>query len=389
VENGPRSESPPPAADWTAGAGRSTWIIDNLFRHSLIYSALGDHLKIIKGIFINPSENRFRAMWRLLLQVFLALLISIVGQLLLVLILPPDISAAVLAQAFLSSEMSYLPIILSFLGTAAGITASIWLAGKYLDKRPFNEFGLRINRDWWRDFCFGAGLGAVLMLLIFLTELLAGWISVEGFFVTENPSHSFLASIWLPLILFMTVGFYEELLSRGYQLTNLAEGLTSRTIPPKPAIILAATLSSVIFAILHISNPNASPLSTFNIFLAGLFLAFGYLFTGQLSISIGLHISWNFMQGNVFGFPVSGAQSIAATFIKIQQGGPSIWTGGVFGPEGGILGTISPVLGMAIIYIYLGLRNNKIGLFTQLSEPPAHGLRNAVPKSFGTNNHAE
>jgi len=278
-------------------------------------------------------------------------------------------------------------MIFSYLGTAAVITASVWLSGKYLDKRKFCEFGFQMNSNWWTDFFFGVGLGGVLILLIFLIELLAGWISITGFFITENPSHSFIAVIWLPLFLFITVGFYEELLSRGYQLTNLAEGLAFRTFPPKHALVLATTLSSVIFAFLHLANPNSNLFSTFNIFLAGLLLAFGYIYTGQLAISIGLHISWNFIQGNVFGFPVSGAHLITASVLKIHQSGPPIWTGGSFGPEGGILGAISSLLGMGLIFFYLRFRYNKTELFTQISKPPSSGLISKKELLLDKNQH--
>src|SRR5690606_39480810 len=105
------------------------------------------------------------------------------------------------------------------------IVASVWLAGRFLDKRRFAEFGLRIDRRWWEDFGFGLALGAVLMALIVVVELAAGWVTVTGTFVTSNPATPFIVAILSPVIIFLIVGFQEELLSRGYQLTNLAEGL--------------------------------------------------------------------------------------------------------------------------------------------------------------------
>jgi membrane protease YdiL (CAAX protease family) len=259
----------------------------------------------------------------------------------------------------------------SLLSTGLLLTVSIWLAGRFLDRRRFIDFGFHFNQRWWTDFGFGLSLGAGLMALIFLIELAAGWISVNGVFVTQNPETPFLLAIIIPLIIFLVVGFYEELFSRGYQLTNLAEGLTGKIIKPRTAILLAILFSSAVFGVLHASNPHASIASTLNIGLAGIFLAAGYVLTGQLAISIGLHISWNFFQGNVFGFPVSGGDFRSATFIQIQQGGPSLWTGGFFGPEAGLLGTIAMILGIIITMLWIKKRYGQIDLYLHLAEPPS------------------
>ena len=100
------------------------------------------------------------------------------------------------------------------------------------------------------------------------------------------------------------MGISEETVFRGYQLKNAAEGLNYASLGPRGAILPAWVLSSVFFAVLHADNPNATPVSTLNIALAGLMLGFGYVLTGELAIPIGLHITWNFFQGAVYGFPV-------------------------------------------------------------------------------------
>jgi hypothetical protein len=259
---------------------------------------------------------------------------------------------------------------ISFLGSGLLMTISVWLAGRFFDRRRFIDFGFHFNGRWWADFRFGLSLGAGLMALIFLIELTVGWISVSGTFCTQNPETPFLSAIVIPLIIFLVVGFYEELFSRGYQLTNLAEGLTGKIIKPRTAILLAILLSSAAFGVLHASNPHASLASTLNIGLAGFFLAAGYVLTGQLAIPIGLHISWNFFQGNVFGFPVSGGDFRSATFIQIQQSGPDLWTGGFFGPEAGLLGTGAMILGIIITMLWIRKQHGQIDLYLPLADPP-------------------
>lgn len=253
------------------------------------------------------------------------------------------------------------------LGTAL---VSVWLAGRFLDRRPFSGFGLKLDRDWWVDFGFGLALGALLMTSIFLVELAAGWIQITDTLATADGTSSFLPAILAPLFLFLCVGFGEELVSRGYHLKNMAEGFNYPGIGPRGAILLAWVLSSSVFGLAHLANPGATIVSTVNIAFAGLLLGAGYVLTGSLAIPIGLHITWNFFQGNVFGFPVSGMDDIGATFFEISQGGPTSVTGGAFGPEAGLLDIISSVVGSLLIILWVRLRSGKATLETSIAEPP-------------------
>jgi membrane protease YdiL (CAAX protease family) len=252
---------------------------------------------------------------------------------------------------------------------------SVWLAGLFPDRRKFSDFGLHLDRNWCIDLGFGLALGAVLMALIFAVEASAGWITVTGAFRnrlpdllpgSSLPSLPFGVAVLFSLLFFVAVGIGEEFFSRGYQLKNIAEGMNFAG--PKGATIVATLLSSVIFGLLHAANPNANAISTFNLFLAGLFLASGYILTGELAIPIGLHITWNFFQGNVFGFPVSGTDAGAA-FVVIEQGGPSFITGGPFGPEAGLIGVGAMVLGSILIVFWVRVRYGRIGLCERLATP--------------------
>ena len=137
--------------------------------------------------------------------------------------------------------------------------------------------------------------------------------------------------------------------------------------------MLAWVISSIFFGALHIGNPNATFLSTANIAVAGLMLGLGYVLTGELAIPIGLHITWNLFQANVYGFPVSGLKPLGATFLEIEQGGPETWTGGPFGPEAGLIGVSAMILGGLLITLWVRLRSGKVAIHTPLAEEPKPG----------------
>jgi uncharacterized protein len=254
---------------------------------------------------------------------------------------------------------------LLFIVSGLTVAVSVWFAGRFLDHRKFKSFGFFLTRDWWLDFAFGLSLGTLLMTAIFITEWTAGWIQIQAI---PNDGRFNLPSLGISLVTFIIIGFYEELLMRGYLIKNLSEGLAGLPGGPRSAILIAALINSVVFGFIHASNPNSTIWSSLNIGLAGLFLAAGYLITGQLAIPIGIHISWNFFQGSVFGFPVSGAAFSRFSIFKINQLGPDIWTGGKFGPEGGFLGIFAVLIGTALIALWIRLRQGAVDLEFSLTE---------------------
>jgi len=307
--------------------------------------------------FWNRKEHRLRALWRILLH---ALFLFLIAAPLTALVSPaagrlPDLVSELIVQAVL----------------LLGSLAALWLAGRLLDRRPFADYGFRLNRQWWLDLGFGLFLGALLLTLIFLIEYGAGWITISG--TRQTESDNFALAIVIALLNFIQVGITEEILSRGYHLRNMAEGFNGWKIGPRAALLLGYLLSSALFGLLHLGNPNATWISAFNITLAGILLGLGLVLTRSLAIPIGVHITWNFFQGNVFGFPVSGLDA-GSTFIAIQQSGPELWTGGAFGPEAGLTGLLVMALGCLLTLAWVKWQYGKITLQTGLAEytpPPA------------------
>ncbi|MFC7158097.1 hypothetical protein ACFQPA_22040 [Halomarina halobia] len=153
----------------------------------------------------NPREGRLRAPWRLLLQTGLLLAIAVVGFV----AVSPLVGRAT-------------PIALNTLVMAFAVGVSVPVAARLFDRRPLDDLGLHIDRQWWLDCGFGLALGAGLQTLVFAAQVVSGLVVVTD---VASPSPALLTGFVSSLAMFVAVGVYEEVLSRGYQLTNVAEGL--------------------------------------------------------------------------------------------------------------------------------------------------------------------
>jgi membrane protease YdiL (CAAX protease family) len=326
------------------------------------------------------SGGRVRALWRLLIQFFAyRVLVGLVFNALLIALwfsysawhgTAQGLDTPLFPGAFPGGAT--VPLISGVAGLM-GAVVTVWLAGRFLDRRPFSDFGFHLGAGWWLDLLFGMVLGAVLITAVFVVELGFGWVRIAGAFETFGTNGPFAPSMLLPVAMYLCVGFYEETVFRGYQLKNAAEGLDYPALGPRGAVLVAWVLSSLFFGLLHANNPSATLVSTLNIVLAGLMLGFGYVISGELAISIGLHVAWNFFQGAVYGFPVSGFGPFGATFLATKQTGPDLWTGGPFGPEAGLLAPFAMLLGISLIALWTRLRKGEISLYTPLAEGPHQG----------------
>jgi hypothetical protein len=55
------------------------------------------------------------------------------------------------------------------------------------------------------------------------------------------------------------------------------------------------------------------------LFLNGMLLATGFVLTNQLAIPVALHMGWNFFEGALLGFPVSGDRDPASVLALHQR----------------------------------------------------------------------
>ena len=281
--------------------------------------------------------SRLRAGWRLLLQTLFLLMFAVclsIPLFVILILLDPSIVSSI-------PELKPEYLLLATIGETVAVTLSVFLARRFIDKQPIESLGLKLDIQALVDVLAGIGITFLQMGFIYSLMLGLGWLTFEGFAWQFDPMNLVLKNTLLFLVIFVLVGWNEELLSRGYHLQTIASGTN---------LFWGVLISSGVFGLLHLRNPGASWVSTGGIFLAGIYLAYGYLCTRQLWLPIGLHVGWNFFEGVVFGFPVSGLDIYALTRITVH--GPEPWTGGAFGPEAGLIVLPALLLGVLLIYLY-------------------------------------
>ncbi|HAS46124.1 MAG TPA: hypothetical protein DCS93_36925 [Microscillaceae bacterium] len=292
----------------------------------------------MKTFFYNLPENRLRAGWRIL--IFAALFWGLSALIFVIKPLFGDLSK----REFLHY---YRIVIVSVLAIAA--TLAVILSRKRLDKQSVVSLGLRVDKQAWKDLLFGFALSGMMAVFFLLLLLGLGLAEYQGFrfdqaSLVNHKTYGFIKimstiSVVSLTILFLEdvlVGYWEELVFRGYIFQNMVAGIGLRW---------AIGISCLLYGLIHVANPNASLLSSSIIMLFGFLRLYGYLSTQMLWLSMGMHIGWNFFQGPVFGFAASGHTQV--TLVKLKLLGPNWLTGGAFGPEGSVL--IIPMIILALV----------------------------------------
>lgn len=229
------------------------------------------------------------------------------------------------------------------------MTASVFLARRWFDHRSIRSLGLRWDGGAARDLLAGFLIATLMMFLMFFIGRLGGWLMVSSY-AWQNPDPGqWWLSMLVMFVAFIGVGWEEELVTRGYLLHNLADSWLSTSGRVK--IIMAVILTSALFGFMHMLNPNATWIGALGSGLAGIFLAYGLIASKRLWLPIGIHIGWNFIEGPILGFPVSGMTDFVP-MVQQQISGPDWLTGGAFGPEAGVVLLPALVLGTILVWVY-------------------------------------
>ena len=210
------------------------------------------------------------------------------------------------------------PTLTRYIVALVGTAALIWAWRRVIDRRNFIGIGLSFTpfvTDAWIGFFAAVLLLGLGTILLFITGNL-------GFGDATFDGRSFLIN----LILMLAVAFSEELVVRGYLLNNLLQSVNKW---------LALGISAVVFALLHLGNPDMSIVSFAIIVAAGFLIGINYIYTRNLWFGIFFHFAWNFVEGPVYGYKVSGIN--VHSILQQNLDGPFWLTGGPFGFEGSII----------------------------------------------------
>lgn len=207
---------------------------------------------------------------------------------------------------------------------------------------PLSLLGMSL-KGRGKDLLAGLGVAMLLYAVGFGTSLLMGTVEI--------------ASVqWVPrdllgtLLFFLLVAVTEEVMLRGFVLGRMLSAGMNRFV--------ALFLSSALFSAMHLFNPNFALLPFVNILLAGCLLGASFLYTRNLCFPVVLHWFWNWLQGPVLGYEVSGMDS-GETLLTLRLTGSDLLTGGSFGFEGSLLCTVLLVVGTLAIIGYYERRGRK------------------------------
>lgn len=288
-----------------------------------------------KNSIINSYKNEKKSpnfIWAIILSLIFMYGGSLIGSLATV----PLYLALLNVPLFFNNQnlLSLLITLFSF----AFISLLIFFRVKVIEKRSLSSIGFNKN-NWLKKYSLGFLIGLVMMSIIVLILLLFGYITVE-----KNPIQpvgvSAISSVLVILFGWIIQGATEEIVTRGWLLNVLSS---------KYNIGVGLLISSTLFGLMHLTNPNVNYIAVINIIFVGLFYGLYVIKTNDLWSVCGMHSAWNFAQGNIFGFEVSGLDISVGTLIDLNLVENDFITGGVFGPEASIVATFVLLLSIIIL----------------------------------------
>ncbi|MFN8525355.1 MAG: type II CAAX endopeptidase family protein [Chloroflexota bacterium] len=227
---------------------------------------------------------------------------------------------------------------------------------RVVDRVQFAHGGLRPGRLATRHATAGLALGAGLMAAVVGIQVAVGWASLALVWRSGVPimrpdvvDLEFWPAFAGALVFFGRAALAEELAFRAVLMGVCLDAAARWDVGPRMRWLIAVVATSMLFGLVHSANPEAGAGSFLGITLAGVLLGVARMASGGLWLPWAVHAAWNITEGPIFGFAVSGYEIRPAIFA-VAQTGPEAWTGGVFGPEAGLLGMLANVAGCAMVW---------------------------------------
>ena len=220
--------------------------------------------------------------------------------------------------------------------------AATWICLR-LRGESLASVGLVLDRRWLRESVWGTFAGGGLILAAAAMLWAAG-----GVTWVLNPARS-LQAMGFGVLVFLLVALAEEGLFRGFLFQRMLAGL---------GVWPTQVLLALLFALSHWGNPGMHGgtkfWATVDIALAAVFLGLAYLRTRSLALPIGIHLGWNWTQGNLLGFGVSGTGGQQGWVLPVFHGKPEWVSGGAFGLEASVFGVVAVVIAIGLLWRWRG-----------------------------------
>ena len=241
---------------------------------------------------------------------------------------------------------SSLWVIIPMLYSNAFLIVSSIFYCKQFEKRKARSMGF-VKKGAVPQYLIGILCGFAVFSAIFFICLLMGGVELSGFseFTPEK-----IGILVLFFFGYLIQGMGEEVFCRGYLMSSISR---------RYSLTVGVLVSSLVFAVLHLSNPGISILAFINLFLYGVFSALLMIRFNNIWIAGAFHSLWNFTQGNFYGVSVSGMGSMPSVLVSAQTDAASFINGGAFGLEGGVCTSIVTFTGIVVLYIMIKLKEKK------------------------------
>jgi uncharacterized protein len=167
----------------------------------------------------------------------------------------------------------------------AMFTISVFVVVKLFGEDNLTTLGFKWDKSAVKDFLIGVLITFVVLGMAFLIYIQLGWIRIYSSIWQTQPDVPVLLYLLGTFVIFIFVGWSEELLSRGFHLQVIERGMNR---------FWGVFLSSLIFSLLHKNNPGMNWIGLIQIFINGLIFAYAFLKTGRLWLAMGLHAGWDF-----------------------------------------------------------------------------------------------
>lgn len=223
---------------------------------------------------------------------------------------------------------------------SVGIVLAVSWVCLHFENETFASIGIALNTRFFIQLLMGMLIGVLLIAILALTINIFG-----GFFFIRN-SQVGIGNLFYGLIFFLQVSLVEELFFRGYIFQRTIRGL-GKTV--------ALLIFALFFVLAHWANPgmmgSTKLWASLNIGLASVLLGLAFIKTGSLALPIGIHLGWNWTQGCLLGFGVSGHLE-QGFWAPIFSNKPDWLTGGEFGLEASLAGTAMLLLACVCLAIW-------------------------------------